>query len=91
MAHKKLTCQKTPKTAIQPENKHLLSRIDIFNPNPEVGLVAQTSQSAVSRVSYPADGERICEREPSRGQPTGKSAIQQVGKPAPRLKGNSDS
>ncbi|MGB8368232.1 MAG: fused MFS/spermidine synthase [Limisphaerales bacterium] len=38
--------------------------------------VAQTSKSAVSQVSQPAD------RLPSHPQPTGKSAIQQVWKPA---------
>src|SRR5437762_1869050 len=40
--------------------------------------VAQTSKSAVSRVSKPANGT------PSNAQPTWKSAVQQVWKPALR-------
>ena len=55
-----------------------------FNPNSEAEFVAQTSQSAVSRVSKPADGESFCALRRTRVQPTWKSAIQQVGKPALR-------
>ncbi|MBI3849458.1 MAG: VCBS repeat-containing protein [Verrucomicrobia bacterium] len=56
-------------------------RGDVRNSGSWFGLrqsVAQTSKSAVSQVSKPA------ERGVSTALPTGKSAIQQVGKPAPR-------
>jgi hypothetical protein len=52
--------------------------------NSESAMVAQTSKSAVSRVSKPAGGEMFCVPAVSHDQPTWKSAIQQVGKPALR-------
>jgi hypothetical protein len=45
----------------------------------------QTSQSAVSRVSQPADCSPSGRVQLLDGLPIGKSAIQQVGKPAVRL------
>ena len=44
--------------------------------------VPQTSQSAVSRVSQPASGMSNWRARPTDDPPIGKSAIQQVGKPA---------
>ena len=54
------------------------------SPNSETEFVAQTSQSAVSRVSKPADGWTSRAHRQWCIQPTWKSATQQVGKPALR-------
>jgi hypothetical protein len=48
--------------------------------------VAQTSQSAVSRVSQPADASPTGRARLLNGLLIGKSAIQQVGKPAVRIR-----
>jgi putative selenium metabolism hydrolase len=45
--------------------------------------VAQTSKSAVSRVSQPAGRPPLHRARPNNDRPTWKSATQQVGKPAP--------
>jgi len=65
--------------------------VTTLDPDSEAGIVAQTSKSAVSRVSKPAGGEMFCAPGISHDQPAWKSAIRQVWKPALRQSDDSTS